>query len=284
MNVWVEAARPKTLSAAVAPVVVGTAAADRFIAWRAAAALLVALALQVAVNYANDLFDAARGVDTEARVGPRRAVASGLIAPGEMKVGIGIALAVAAGAGTALAVAVDARLLLVGVVAIVALLGYSGGPKPYASAGLGEVFVFVFFGLVATVGSSYVHDERVVRASVIAAIPIGFLATAILVVNNLRDIESDAAAGKRTLAVRIGDARTRSLLRILVLGAFLFVPVIAGDVGSAWAMLPLAALPLALPLVTLSNARGTGLIPVLTSTARLQLVFALLLAAGLWRS
>jgi len=284
VNVWVEAARPKTLSAAVAPVVVGTAAADRFIAWRAAAALLVALALQVAVNYANDLFDAARGVDTEARVGPRRAVASGLIAPGEMKVGIGIALAVAAGAGTALAVAVDARLLLVGVVAIVALLGYSGGPKPYASAGLGEVFVFVFFGLVATVGSSYVHDERVVRASVIAAIPIGFLATAILVVNNLRDIESDAAAGKRTLAVRIGDARTRSLLRILVLGAFLFVPVIAGDVGSAWAMLPLAALPLALPLVTLSNARGTGLIPVLTSTARLQLVFALLLAAGLWRS
>lgn len=284
MNVWVEAARPKTLSAAVAPVVVGTAAAERFIAWRAAAALLVALALQVAVNYANDLFDAARGVDTEARVGPRRAVASGLIAPNEMKVGIGIALAIAAVAGSALAVAVDLRLLLVGVAAFVALLGYSGGPKPYASAGLGEVFVFVFFGLVATVGSSYVHDERVVRASVIAAIPVGLLATAILVVNNLRDIESDAAAAKRTLAVRLGDARTRSLLRFLVLGAFVFVPVIAGDVRSAWAMLPLAALPLALPLVRPSNARGTGLIPVLTSTARLQLVFALLLAAGLWQS
>lgn len=284
MNVWIEAARPKTLSAAVAPVLVGTAAAESFIAWRAGAALVVALAVQIAVNYANDLFDGVRGVDTAARVGPRRAVASGLISAHRMKAAVAIALGVAAVAGVALAAAAGWWLVLVGAAAFVALLAYSGGPAPYASIGLGEVFVFVFFGLVATVGSAYVHDEEVARVAIFAAVPVGLLATAILVVNNLRDVETDAAAGKRTLAVRLGEERTRTLLRVVVLGAFPFVPLIAGTTGSAWAMLPLAAVPFAFPVVRASHGRGAALVPALAATARLQLVFGALLAVGLWRS
>ncbi len=283
MNRYVEAARPRTLPAAVAPVLVGTAAAVRFSAWRALAALGVALAVQVAVNYANDYSDGMRGVDTAARVGPRRAVASGLIAPAAMKVAIGCALLVAAAFGVALAAVTTWLLLLVGLVCFLAALGYSGGPRPYASLGLGEVFVFVFFGLVATVGSQFVQDEAIGRLAVIAAFPVGFLAVAILVVNNLRDIPTDTQAGKRTLAVRLGDGWTRQLYLGLMLAPFLFVGVLALAARSAWPLLALVALPLVVGPTTLvrNGAAGPELIAVLGQTARVQLVFAVLLALGL---
>ncbi|MDQ3982742.1 MAG: 1,4-dihydroxy-2-naphthoate polyprenyltransferase, partial [Actinomycetota bacterium] len=223
MRLWVEAARPRTLPAAVVPVLVGTSAAGHLIVWRFAAALLVSLALQVAVNYANDYFDGVRGVDTPERAGPRRAVASGLVRPSQMKAAVGLALAVAAAAGIALTIAVGPELLLVGALSIGAALAYSGGPRPYASAGLGEVFVFVFFGLVATVGSAYVQVETIPRLTVLASVPVGLLATAILVVNNLRDIPTDAAAGKKTLAVRLGPRGTRRLYAALLAGAAIAV-------------------------------------------------------------
>ena len=284
MNVWVEAARPPTLPAAIAPVLVGTAAASRLVLWRFAAALVVALGVQVAVNYANDYFDGVRGVDTSQRVGPRRAVASGLVAPARMRAAIAVALGVAAVAGSALSAAVGWELLGVGLACFVAALAYSGGPRPYASSGLGELFVFVFFGLVATVGSAYVHDERVVAVAVAASVPVGLLATAILVANNLRDIPTDAAAGKTTLAVRLGDRATRLLYVALVAGAFAVaaasLPVMT---GSFWPLLVAAAVPLGVrPLrAVASGATGRALVPALAGTGALELAFAVLLAAGL---
>jgi len=284
VNVWVEAARPRTLPAAVAPVLVGTAAASRLVPWRFAAALVVALAVQIAVNYANDYFDGVRGVDTPQRVGPRRAVASGLVAPARMRAAIAVALGVAAVAGLALAAAVGWELLAVGLACFAAALAYSGGPRPYASAGLGELFVFVFFGLVATVGSAYVHDERVVAVAVAASVPVGLLATAILVANNLRDIATDAVAGKTTLAVRLGDRATRGLYLALLSGAFLMVvaslPVMT---GSVWPLLVAGAVPLSVrPLrAVASGATGGALVPALAGTGALELAFAVLLAAGL---
>ena len=283
MNVWIEAARPKTLAAGVAPVLVGTAAADRFIAWRFAAALVVSVAVQVGVNYANDLFDATKGVDTEERIGPRRAVASGLVTPARMRTAMIAAFAVSAVAGGALALAVGWELLVIGALAFLAALGYSGGPRPYASAGLGELSVFVFFGLVATVGSQYVQDEQLGWAAVAAAEPMGFLASAILVANNLRDIPTDAAAGKRTLAVRIGEDATRRLYQLLVLVSFLTVPTIGLVVSGWWPLVALAAAPLAIPPVRAvrSTPIGPELVAALAGTARLQLGFGVLLAAGL---
>ncbi|MPZ72415.1 MAG: 1,4-dihydroxy-2-naphthoate polyprenyltransferase [Nitriliruptorales bacterium] len=282
-RVWIQAARPRTFPAAIAPVVVGTAAARQFTGWRFSAALLVALAMQVAVNYANDYFDGVRGVDTAERVGPRRAVASGDASPQAMKVAIAAALLVAAVAGLALAAAAGWELLAVGAVSFLAALAYSGGPRPYASAGLGEVFVFVFFGLVATVGSAYVQDERVAGAAVAAALPVGALASAILMVNNLRDIGTDRAAGKMTLAVRLGEQRSRSAYWSLVGGAYVGACVVAGAVSSAWPLLALASLPLLLPLRARvrAGASGADLIAALGGTGRLELVFAVLFAAGL---
>jgi 1,4-dihydroxy-2-naphthoate polyprenyltransferase len=301
MNVWVEAARPRTLPAAVVPVLVGTAAAERALGellWgRAALALLVALSLQVAVNYANDYFDGVKGVDTEERVGPRRAVASGLVAPGAMKRAMAVALAVAAVAGLGLAALVGWELLVVGLVAMLAALGYSGGRRPYASRGLGEVFVFVFFGLVATVGSQYVQDESVGLLATLAAIPVGALATALLVVNNLRDIPTDALAGKRTLAVRLGEQRTVNLLTSLVWAAIAFAPLLALLLGHPGPLLALIALPLAgriTGLVTASagalqphrevapkRRRGPALLAALGATGRCQLLYGVGLAVGL---
>lgn len=287
LSVWVEAARPRTLPAALTPVLVGAAAADAtggtVIAWRALAALIVALATQVGVNYANDYFDGVKGVDAPTRVGPRRAVAAGLVTPGRMKTAIGAALGVAALAGLALAAAAGWELVAVGALCFAAALGYSGGSRPYASAGLGEVFVFVFFGLVATVGSAYVHIERVALVAVLAAVPVGLLAVAILVVNNLRDISTDGQAGKRTLAVRLGDRRTRSLYANLLTVVPVFVVGVAVTAGSAWPLLAIAALPLAFrPLQAVSRgASGTALIPVLGATAMVQLATGAGLAAGL---
>ncbi|MFA9446254.1 1,4-dihydroxy-2-naphthoate polyprenyltransferase [Egicoccus sp. AB-alg6-2] len=287
MNPYVEAARPRTLPAAVAPVLVGTAAATRplvTVSWlRFALALLVALALQVAVNYANDYFDGVKGVDTEARVGPRRAVAAGLIAPPAMKRAIVVALVVAALAGLVLAFLAGWVLVAVGGAGILAALGYSGGPKPYASAGLGEVFVFVFFGLVATIGSAYVQDGYVTAVVVLAAIPMGCLATALLVVNNLRDIPTDREAGKVTLAVRLGEARTRRLYVALVGLAYLVLLPLALMTAQTWLVLPLLSVPVLWPGVALVRhaAIGPRLVDALEATAKGQLAYAVLFAVAL---
>lgn len=287
MNPYVEAARPRTLPAAVTPVLVGTAAAGvalNQLSWvRALLALTVALALQVAVNYANDLFDGIKGVDTAARTGPRRAVASGLITPRSMGVATGVALAVAAVAGVILAWLVDWRLILVGVVAILGALGYSGGRRPYASRGLGEVSVFVFFGVIATVGSQFVQDVRVQAVAVVASVPVGLLAVALLVVNNLRDIGTDQVAGKRTLAVRLGAAKTRWLFRALVSGAIAWTIVVALIAGSLGPLLALVVAPLAWRAVASVTPQATGrqLIAVLERTGKTQLLYGVLLAAGL---
>ena len=285
MNAWVEAARPRTLSAGITPVVVGTAASDRFIVWRFVAALVVGVSIQIGVNFANDLFDAQRGVDTDERLGPRRAVASGLVSPQRMRVALGITIAIAAVAGLALALATTLWLLVVGLACFAALLSYSGGPRPYASAGLGEVFVFVFFGLVATIGSAYVQAERIPATAVAAAIPVGLLAVAILVVNNLRDIPTDSVAGKNTLAVRLGEHRTRRLFTILSMATLVtvFLPSVVGE--SLWPLLGLVcSLPLESARKIVDRERGSELIPALGATSAAQMALGAGLGVGLWIS
>jgi len=287
--VWFEAARPRTLPASVSPVIVGTAASQRVVlptavSWvRFLLALGVALALQVAVNYANDYFDGVRGVDTHDRAGPRRVVAAGLVPPDRMKAAIVVTLGLAGVLGFALAALAGWELLLVGLAAAAAAIGYSGGPRPYASAALGEVFVFVFFGLVATAGSAYVQDERLTALPVIAGVAMGVLASALLVVNNLRDIPTDAAAGKRTLAVRLGGARTRHLYVGLLAVAFAVAGVMVGVAREGWLALPLLSGPLfARAVRTVRSAPpGPALIAALERTAQAQLVFAALLVVGL---
>jgi 1,4-dihydroxy-2-naphthoate octaprenyltransferase len=287
MNVWVEAARPRTMPASLAPVLVGTAAGaeSHGILWlRFGLVIVVALAVQIAVNYANDYFDGVRGVDTVQRAGPRRAVASGLVTPRAMLVAIGVAMAVAGGAGLVLAALVSWWLLLIGFGAFVALLGYSGGPRPYASEGLGEVFVFVFFGLIATLGSSYVQHRMLPATAWVAAVATGVLAVAILVVNNLRDVPTDAIAGKRTLAVRLGEARTRQLfVGAIAVGVVLAVVGEPLAARSFWPLLAVIAVPLARDPVNAVRGGGVGraLIPALGGTGKLELAVAVLLAAGL---
>jgi 1,4-dihydroxy-2-naphthoate polyprenyltransferase len=291
---WLAGARPRTLPAAVVPVLVGTAAAagsgdlgagKGILAWRVAAALVVALALQVGTNYANDYSDGVRGTD-DVRVGPVRLVASGLAAPGAVKRAALASFAAAGLVGLALAAAVSWWLLAVGAASIAAGWLYTGGPRPYGYLGLGEVFVFVFFGLVATVGSSFVQREEVQGLAVLAAVPVGFLATALLVVNNLRDIPTDTLAGKRTLAVHLGDRRTRHLYAALVggaLGASVLVAVVGGRPAAALAVLA-AALAWRPVRAVLDGESGPELIAVLGDTGRLQLAFGALLALGLWLS
>jgi 1,4-dihydroxy-2-naphthoate polyprenyltransferase len=285
VNRWVLGARPRTLPAAVVPVLVGTAAAvgegdDGIIWWRAAAAMVAAVMIQVGTNYANDYSDGVRGTD-DVRVGPVRLVASGL-APARAVFWAAIAsFAVAGVAGLALAAATTWWLLLVGATSFAAGWLYTGGPKPYGYYGLGELFVFVFFGLVATVGSTFVQTEEVTGLAIAAAVPVGFLATALLVVNNLRDIPTDAVAGKKTLAVRIGDRPTRLLYVVLLAGAFVAAALVGLDRPPA--LLGLLAAPLAVPPVrtVLAGAAGPALIPVLGATGRVQLVFGALFALGL---
>ncbi len=269
-QVWVEAARPRTLPLSIAPVLVGTAAAGRFIPLRFLAAIGVSVGLQIGVNFANDYFDARSGVDTPDRVGPRRVTAAGLVTPEAMRRATLIALSLAAICGSLLAWAVGPELIGVGVVCIVAGLAYSGGPKPYASAGMGEVSVFIFFGLVATAGSAYVQVEELRALFVVAGAPLGLLACSVLVVNNLRDIATDEPAGKRTLAVRLGRGRTVLLYRTLLAGAFISLTPIAVLDRSLWTLLPLIAAVVAWELK-----------PALSSTLRLYIAFAALLAIGL---
>jgi 1,4-dihydroxy-2-naphthoate polyprenyltransferase len=285
VNRWVLGARPRTLPAAVVPVAVGTAAAvgeegGGIVAWRAGAALVAALAIQVGTNYLNDYADGVRGTD-DARVGPPRLVASRLASPPAVKRAAFAAAGVAAVAGLSLTVAVGPELLLVGAASFAAGFFYTGGPRPYGYAGWGEVFVFAFFGVVATVGSTYVQLERITPLAVAASVPVGFLATALLVVNNLRDLATDAAAGKRTLAVRLGERHTRALYAGLLAAAVVAVPPLA--LVRPAAVLALLSLPLfARPLTTVAGG-GTGrsLVPVLVDTGRIQLAYGILLAAGL---
>ncbi len=285
---WVAGARPRTLPAAVVPVAVGAGAAvgagDAFaegvVWWRVAGALVVALLLQIGVNYANDYSDGVRGTD-DARVGPMRLVATRTASPGSVKRAAFIAFGLAALAGLALAAVTSWWLIAVGLAAIMAAWGYTGGPKPYGYLGLGELFVFVFFGLVATVGTTYVALEDVPGVTWPAAVAVGLIACALLVVNNLRDIPTDAATGKRTLAVRLGDARTRWFYVGLVLGAFLLVVVCAID--RPWSLLGLVGLiPAATPIRAVRDgATGHALVPVLVATGTVQLVFGAGLTLGL---
>jgi 1,4-dihydroxy-2-naphthoate polyprenyltransferase len=283
MNPWVAGARPRTLPAAVVPVAVGTACAvgDGVIGWRALAALVVAVAIQVGTNYANDYQDGVRGTD-DVRVGPVRLVASGLKAASAVRTAALAAFGVAAVFGLLLAIAVGPEVLLVGALSFAAGWLYTGGPKPYGYLGLGEVFVFVFFGLVATVGAAYVHTEEITALAVCSAIPVGLLATALLVVNNLRDIPTDTEAGKRTLAVRLGDRITRIMYVTMLVDVYLLIVVVAvtdrlpallGLLGAVFAVEPVRKVR--------AGASGRELIAVLGATGRAQLVTGLLFALGL---
>jgi 1,4-dihydroxy-2-naphthoate polyprenyltransferase len=283
MNLWVAGARPRTLPAAVVPVAIGASCAvgaGSVTWWRVAVALVVSLALQVGVNYANDYSDGIRGTD-DARVGPLRLTASGLKPPAAVKRAAFAAFGVAAVAGLALAATTSWWLLVVGAAAIAAAWFYTGGPRPYGYAGFGELFVFVFFGLVATLGTTYVAIERITGLSIVMGCAAGCLSCAMLVVNNLRDIPSDTVVGKRTLAVRLGDARTRQLYVGLLVAAFVLVVVAAA--WRPWVLLALiaAALAVAPARAVLGGARGPALIPVLGGTGRLQLAIGALASIGL---
>ena len=275
------------------PVLVGTAAAagmdgdtgalKGILVWRFVAALVVSLALQIGVNYANDDSDGVRGTDDE-RVGPMRLTGSGTKTPGAVKRAAMIAFGVAAVSGLALAVATSWWLILVGVAAIAAGWFYTGGPRPYGYAGLGELFVFVFFGIVATTGSAFVQIERITPLTLLISIPVGLLATALLVVNNLRDIPGDTVSGKRTLAVRLGDSRTRVLYITMMVAPFVAVPFLCGLSQRPAGSLSLFAILLVRRPVqrVIEGARGPALIAVLGDTGRVQLVFGALLAAGVF--
>jgi 1,4-dihydroxy-2-naphthoate polyprenyltransferase len=290
LPVWWHGARPRTLGAGLVPVVLGTAAADEVIWWRFAAALLVGAGLQIGVNYANDYFDGVRGVDTHERLGPPRLTASGAASPRAVLVAALVALGVAAVAGLALALATEPLLILfVGALALVAAVLYSGGPRPYAGLGHGELMVFLFFGLMATCGSAFVMVETVPSEAWWGGAALGFLAVAILVANNLRDIPTDEASGKRTLAVRVGDRATRRLYRATVAAAFATI-VLGVIVGIAvdgaglpqWALVGLIAWVLAIrPMEVVGSAAGRDLIPVLTGTAATHAACGLLTALGL---
>jgi 1,4-dihydroxy-2-naphthoate octaprenyltransferase len=280
---WVAGARPRTLPAAVVPVLVGTAVADAggsVIWWRSLCALVVALGIQIGTNYANDYSDGVRGTDAE-RIGPVRLVAAGLASPPAVKTASFLAFGVAGVAGLVLALATTPWLILVGAVCFAAGWFYSGGSRPYGYAGFGEVFVFAFFGLVAVIGTAYVNLGHLTALAVTASVPVGFLATALLVVNNLRDIETDKNAGKKTLAVRSGAGATRGLYAGLVIGSFAMVFVIA--LRRPISLITLAAIVAAVPPTrrVLQGAEGRELVAALVATGTLQLAFGALLALGI---
>ncbi len=287
-RVWWSAVRPATLAASVAPVLAGTALAIHaggvFRPAAGFAALVVALAMQVGVNFANDYSDFVRGADTPRRAGPVRAAASGIVEPRQVRWAALGAFAIAGLAGLLLSLTTDARLLVVGAACLLAGWLYTGGPRPYGYLGLGELFVFVFFGLVATLGTVYVEALRVTPLALLAGVGMGLIATAILVLNNLRDIETDAAAGKRTLATRIGRDRTLILLLLLVFGAFA-VPIVMFVAGLAGVpvMLVLFAIPVAaVPVRTAFASRDRpALVAALKRMAAAEIAYALLLAVGL---
>ncbi len=285
-NPWILAARPRTLWAAVAPVLVGSGLAIGSGVFRLdamAAALVCGLGFQVAANFANDASDARRGADSTARIGPVRAVASGLLAPHRIWKGVWAMFGLACAAGLYLAYLTSWLVVGLGAVAIVATLTYTGGPSPYGYRGFGEVSVFLFFGLFATVGSRYAHDGVTPSEAWVLAIPVGFTATAILVANNVRDIETDSAVGKRTLAVILGVDRARLMYMLLVALTFTVIAVAAAlGLVPRWSALALIALFPAVPLIKRMRSAhdGPSLIKVLEGTARLHLLIGLGLAFG----
>jgi 1,4-dihydroxy-2-naphthoate polyprenyltransferase len=289
-RIWLMAARPRTLPAAVAPVLVGTALAateDTFHVLRFLAALLGALFIQVGTNLSNDYSDARRGADTEDRLGPVRVTAGGLVPPRQVLLATYVAFGVAVLAGVYLIATAGWELLLVGAASILAGVLYTGGPRPYGYEGLGEVFVFLFFGVVAVAGSYFAQTEALEWEALVLAVPVGLLASAILVVNNVRDLETDRRAGKRTLAVRLGRERVRTLYSAMLALAFLTAPLpwVLGSL-SPWLLLSWLAIPLAVPLVRTVRTRtdGPSLNGALAGTGQLQLAFCVLLSAGLLAS
>ena len=287
VHIWLMAARPRTLPAAVAPVLVGTSLAGYggiFHALRFAAALLGAIFIQVGTNLSNDYSDARRGADADDRLGPVRVTAGGLVPPRQVLVATYVSFGLAVLAGAYLIAVAGWELLLVGAASILAGVAYTGGPRPYGYEGLGEVFVFLFFGVVAVAGSYFVQVKHLDWEAFALAAPVGLLAAAILVVNNVRDIDSDRRAGKRTLAVRLGRERTRRLYAAIVYLAFVLAPVtwIFGPL-TAWLLLPWFTVVLATGVVRVvaNHADGPSLNQALAQTGMLQLAFCMLLSAGL---
>ena len=285
-RLWLEGARPRTLPAAVVPVLIGAAtAAERGNQhwWRVIPAAIVSLALQVGVNYANDYSDGVKGTDDK-RVGPLRLVGSGLVAPALVKRAAFISFGVAAVAGGLLALQTTLWLVVVGLCAILAAWFYTGGPRPYGYAGLGEVFVFVFFGLVATIGTGYVVCGIITPAMWWAGTAAGCWSCAMLVVNNLRDIPGDTVSGKRTLAVRLGDARTRLFFQILFVPPVLAIAALSYKGNGPWVLMGLAGILAARGPVSVvrHGAKGRDLITVLGGVGRAQLIFGVTFAAGLF--
>ncbi len=290
LRLWVVAARPRTLPAAVAPVLVGTALAGTegtFKPLRFACALIGSIFIQIGTNLANDYSDARRGADTEDRLGPVRVTAGGLMPPRQVLVGTYVAFGVAVAAGAYLVAVAGWELLLVGVASIAAGVLYTGGPKPYGYEGLGELFVFLFFGVVAVVGSYFVQVEQLEWEAFALSIPVGLLASAILVVNNVRDVDTDRRAGKRTLAVKLGRAGARRLFAAMLVLAYL-APIVIWIAGglSAWIMLALLTIPLALRLhgVVARRTDGPSLNGALAGTGRVLALYSILLAVGVLAS
>ncbi|HWF36849.1 MAG TPA: 1,4-dihydroxy-2-naphthoate polyprenyltransferase [Solirubrobacteraceae bacterium] len=286
-RIWLMAARIRTLPAAVAPVLVGTALAGFqgvFHPLRFFAALIGAVFIQVGTNLSNDYSDARRGADTEDRLGPVRVTAGGLVPPRQVLVATYLSFGVAVLAGVYLIVVAGWQLLLVGAASILAGVAYTGGPRPYGYEGLGEAFVFLFFGVVAVAGSYFVQVKHLDWEAFALAVPVGLLAASILVVNNVRDIDTDRRAGKRTLAVRLGRERTRILFASMVYLAYLTAPVtwLFGPL-KPWVLLPWLTIPIAAPIVRTVRNRtdGASLNGALAQTGMLQLAFCTLLAAGL---
>ena len=280
MNKWILGARIKTLPAAIAPVIVGTSLADQINFINALLALIVSLSLQISVNYANDYSDGVRGTDTN-RVGPTRLVASKLATASSVKNASFISFFVAIIAGTLLAFSTSVWLIAVGLISILAAWGYTGGKKPYGYLGFGELAVFIFFGVVATVGSYYVQVEQVSSSALLLSIPMGSLSCAILVINNLRDLNQDKLVSKRTLAVKLGDANTRIFYLLLLVLAQ--VSAAAAASINNYALLTLLWLPLTYSAANqvLKGANGKELITILGKTSMLQFLLALTLAISL---
>lgn len=287
-SVWLKASRPKTLPAALAPVAVGTCLAAGpagvFKLPILVATIVGALFIQIGTNLSNDYSDARRGADTDDRLGPVRVTAGGLVPPKYVLYATWVAFGIAALAGVYLVVEAGWELILVGAASIVAGVLYTGGPKPYGYEGLGEVFVFLFFGVVAVTGSFFVQTEELAWEAFALSIPVGLLACSLLMVNNIRDIDTDRRAGKRTLAVRLGRQKMRTVFSLTILLAFVLIPIIwlATDL-TAWINLALLALPLWPPLARTVRERtdGAALNKALADSARLELVFCVLLSAGL---
>ncbi len=283
---WLLASRPATLTAAVAPVAVGTAVAiaEGGVRWPAAlSALFGAMAIQIGTNFANDVFDYEKGADTEERLGPTRAVAAGLLSPGAVRVGMIVAFLFATLCGVHLTWVAGPWIVLIGVLSIASGILYTAGPYPLAYVGLGDVFVIVFFGFVAVMGTAFVQTDALTLRSALASVPVGALATAILAVNNLRDRHQDVHANKRTLAVRFGGGFARAEWAVLVVAAYA-TPVVMFALGlvDAWALAPLVTLPVAVKIWGIvRREEGLPLNGALATTAKLLLVFSVLFAVGI---